>query len=159
MFFFFCFFVLFFNLVFFTTRGALTFLLLFFSGVQKMSRDINPSTTNCTRSRILKLFTSFQTNQLAKRGTDIRLASLVYLPCLRQHVLRAYYTFASRQAFSIILFGPRLNNNGIFILASVGLCMLAYCNYYRKNFRIQNMFNLQRKSLKKRHLLRDCQAA
>ena len=70
---------LFFNLVFFTAHGALSFLLLFFSGVQKMSREINPSTTNCTQSRILKFFTSCQTNQLIKRGTDIRLASLVYV--------------------------------------------------------------------------------
>ena len=49
------------------------------------------------------------------RKADIRLASLVKLPCLRQHVLRAYCTFASKQAVSITLFGPRPNNNiGIF---------------------------------------------
>ena len=34
---------------------------------------------------------------------------LVYLPCLR-YVLRAYFTFASKQAVSITLFGPRPNN-------------------------------------------------
>ena len=45
------------------------------------------------------------------RMADIRLASLVYLPCLRQHILRAYCTFASKQAVSITLFGPRPNNN------------------------------------------------
>ena len=44
------------------------------------------------------------------RMADIRLASLVYLPCLRYHVLRAYCTFASKQAVSITLFGPRPNN-------------------------------------------------
>ena len=43
------------------------------------------------------------------RMADIRLASLVYLPCLRLHVLRAYCTFASKQAVSITLFGPRPN--------------------------------------------------
>ena len=32
------------------------------------------------------------------RMADIRLGSLVYLPCLRWHVLRAYCTFASKQA-------------------------------------------------------------
>ena len=80
-----------------------------------MSRDINPSTTNCTQSRILQLLTSCQTNQLTKRGTDIRLASLVYLPCWRQHVLRAYCTFASKQAVSITLVGPRPNSNGFFL--------------------------------------------
>ena len=42
---------------------------------------------------------------------DICLASLVYLPCLRYHVLRAYCTFASKQAIPITLFGPRPNNN------------------------------------------------
>ena len=38
------------------------------------------------------------------RMADIRLASLVYLECLRYHVLRAYFTFASNQAVSITLF-------------------------------------------------------
>ena len=40
---------------------------------------------------------------------DIRLAWLVYFPCLRLHVLRAYCTFTSKQAVSITLFGPRPN--------------------------------------------------
>ena len=44
------------------------------------------------------------------RMADIRLASLVYLACLRKHVLRSYCTFASKQAVSINLFGPRPNN-------------------------------------------------
>ena len=47
------------------------------------------------------------------RMTVIRLASFVYLPCLRSHVLRAYCTFASKQAVSIALFGQRPNNYGI----------------------------------------------
>ena len=49
------------------------------------------------------------------RMADIRLASLVYLECLRYHVLRAYFTFASNQAVSITLFllGQRSNNNVI----------------------------------------------
>ena len=38
-----------------------------------------------------------------------RFASLVYLRCLRKHVLRAYCTFASKQAVAITLFGPRPN--------------------------------------------------
>ena len=41
---------------------------------------------------------------------DIRLASHVYLPCLRLHVLRAYCTFASKQAVSITLPGLRPND-------------------------------------------------
>ena len=41
---------------------------------------------------------------------DIRLASLVYLRCLRLQVLGAYCTFASKQAVPITLFGPRPNN-------------------------------------------------
>ena len=45
------------------------------------------------------------------RMADILLASLVYLPCLREEVLRAYCTFASKQAISITVFGPRPNNN------------------------------------------------
>ena len=44
------------------------------------------------------------------RMADIRLASLVYLRCLRLQVLRAYCTFASKQAVSITLFGPCPNN-------------------------------------------------
>ena len=44
------------------------------------------------------------------RMADIRLASLVHLPCLRKHVLRAYCTFASKPAVSITLLGPRSNN-------------------------------------------------
>ena len=36
---------------------------------------------------------------------------LVYLACLRSHVLRAYYNFESKQAISITLFGRRSNNN------------------------------------------------
>ena len=43
---------------------------------------------------------------------DIHLASLVYLRCLRLQVLRAYCTFASKQAVSITLFGPGPNNKG-----------------------------------------------
>ena len=43
------------------------------------------------------------------RMADIRLTSLVYLPCLREHVLRAYCAVASKQAVSITLFGPRPN--------------------------------------------------
>ena len=46
------------------------------------------------------------------RMADIRLASLVYSPCLRLHVLRAYCTFGSKQAVPITLFGPRPNNEG-----------------------------------------------
>ena len=40
-----------------------------------------------------------------------RVARLVYLACLRSHVLRAYYNFESKQAISITLFGRRPNNN------------------------------------------------
>ena len=40
------------------------------------------------------------------------LALLVKLPCLREHVLRAYCTFASKQAVSITLFDPRPNKKG-----------------------------------------------
>ena len=40
-----------------------------------------------------------------------RVAWLVYLACLRSHVLRAYYNFESKQAISITLFGRRSNNN------------------------------------------------
>ena len=36
---------------------------------------------------------------------------LVYLACLRSHVLRAYYNFESKQAISITLFGRRPNSN------------------------------------------------
>ena len=42
---------------------------------------------------------------------DIRLALLVYLHCLRLQVLRAYCIFASKQAISITLFGPRPKKN------------------------------------------------
>ena len=40
-----------------------------------------------------------------------RVAWLVYLACLRSHVLRAYCNFESKQASSITLFGRRPNNN------------------------------------------------
>ena len=42
---------------------------------------------------------------------DIRVAWLVYLACLRPHVLRAYFNFESKQAISVTLFGRRPNNN------------------------------------------------
>ena len=42
---------------------------------------------------------------------DIRVAWLVYLACLRSHVLRAYFNFESKQAISVTLFGRRPNNN------------------------------------------------
>ena len=44
------------------------------------------------------------------RMADIHLALIVYFRCLRLQVLRAYCTFASKQAVSITLFGPRPNN-------------------------------------------------
>ena len=39
------------------------------------------------------------------RMADIRLASLVNLPCLRQLVLHAYSTFASKQPFRLLYLG------------------------------------------------------
>ena len=45
------------------------------------------------------------------RAVNIRVAWLVYLVCLRSHVLRAYCNFESKQANSITLFGRRPNNN------------------------------------------------
>ena len=50
----------------------------------------------------------------------------------------------ARQTDQTGLSAGRFNwDNGFFILASVGLCMLVYCDiFYGKNFRIQNMFNL-----------------
>ena len=39
-----------------------------------------------------------------QRAADIRVAWLVYLACLRSHVLRAYCNFESKQANSITLF-------------------------------------------------------
>ena len=41
------------------------------------------------------------------RGADFRVAWLVYLACLRSHLLRAYSNFGSKQAISITLFGRR----------------------------------------------------
>ena len=46
------------------------------------------------------------------RMTDIRLASLLYLRCLRMQELRTYCSIASKQAISITLFGPRSHNKG-----------------------------------------------
>ena len=43
------------------------------------------------------------------RAADIRVAWLVYLACLRSHVLRANCNFESKQANSITLFGRRPN--------------------------------------------------
>ena len=40
---------------------------------------------------------------------DFRVDWLVYLACLRSHVLRAYCNFESKQAISITLFGRRQN--------------------------------------------------
>ena len=42
---------------------------------------------------------------------DIRVAWLVYLVCLRSHVLRAYFNLESKQAISVTPFGRRPNNN------------------------------------------------
>ena len=44
------------------------------------------------------------------RMADIHLTSLVYFHCLHLQVLRAYCTFASKQAVSITLYGPCPNN-------------------------------------------------
>ena len=55
------------------------------------------------------------------RMADIRLASLVYLRCLRLQVLRAYCTFASKQAVSITLFGPCPNNKTFSLRATTAL--------------------------------------
>ena len=46
---------------------------------------------------------------VTQRGADFRVAWLVYLACLRLHVLRAYSNFESKQAKSISLFGRRPN--------------------------------------------------
>ena len=47
---------------------------------------------------------------LGLRGwADIRVAWLVYLACLRSHILRAYCNLESKQASSISLFGRRPN--------------------------------------------------
>ena len=43
------------------------------------------------------------------RVADIRVAWLVYLACLRSHILRAYCNLESKQANSISLFGRRPN--------------------------------------------------
>ena len=43
------------------------------------------------------------------RVADIRVAWLVYLACLRSHILRAYCNFESKQANSITPFGRRPN--------------------------------------------------
>ena len=55
---------------------------------------------------------------------DIRLALFVYFCCLRLQVLRAYCTFASKQATSITLFGPHPNNNKIIPRQKEGLSLL-----------------------------------
>ena len=47
---------------------------------------------------------------VTQRAADIRVAWLVYLACLRPHVLRAYCNFESKQANSISLSGRRPNN-------------------------------------------------
>ena len=41
---------------------------------------------------------------------DIRVAWILYLDCLRSHVLRAYCNFESKQTISITRFGRRLND-------------------------------------------------
>ena len=46
---------------------------------------------------------------MTHRAADIRVAWLVYLACLRSHVLRANCNFESKQANSITLFGRRPN--------------------------------------------------
>ena len=46
------------------------------------------------------------------RAADIRVAWLVYLACLRSHVLRAFCNFESKQTNSITLFGRRPNKKG-----------------------------------------------
>ena len=48
---------------------------------------------------------------VTQRATDVRVAWLVYLACLRSHVLRDYCNFESKQANTITLFGRRPNNN------------------------------------------------
>ena len=53
------------------------------------------------------------------RMADIRFASLVYFRCLHLQVLRAYCTFASKQAVSITLFGPCPNNKSF---TTISLC-------------------------------------
>ena len=55
------------------------------------------------------------------RIADIRLASLVYLPCLRQHVLCAYCTFVSKQAVSITLFGTNPNKKHTYMSCPHGV--------------------------------------
>ena len=50
------------------------------------------------------------------RVADIRVAWLVYLTCLRLHVLRACCNFESKQAISITLFGRRPNNNKSYVV-------------------------------------------
>ena len=48
---------------------------------------------------------------VTQRATDVCVAWLVYLACLRSHVLRDYCNFESKQANTITLFGRRPNNN------------------------------------------------
>ena len=43
------------------------------------------------------------------RVADISVTWLVYLACLRSHLLRSYCNFASKRAISITLFGRRPN--------------------------------------------------
>ena len=65
------------------------------------------------------------------RMADIRLAWLVYLPCLRYDVLRGYCAFASKQAVSITLFGPRPNNKESCPFIRSKVCRGVYTAFYR----------------------------
>ena len=68
------------------------------------------------------------------RKAEIRLVELVYLPCLRKHVLRAYYTFASKQAVSITLFGPRPNNKPYLQLYRIDIFLEIHLVYFSFKF-------------------------
>ena len=57
---------------------------------------------------------------VTQRGADIRVAWLLYLACLRSHVLRAYCNFESKQANSTTLFGRRPNNKAEIVKKSYG---------------------------------------
>ena len=52
---------------------------------------------------------------VTQHAAVIRVAWIVYLACLRSHVLRAYCNFESKHANSITLFGRRPNNKFSFL--------------------------------------------
>ena len=64
---------------------------------------------------------------------DIRVAWLVYLVCLRLHVLRAYCNFESKQANSITLFGRRPNNKQLTFAKTVCFNGCQTSNVWRQN--------------------------